>query len=284
METIQREAGYSASLSLGSDPDDNEVSVSLIHEWGDTVVDEADATRDGVGEYSYEFSSIDTESSGVHKILWGYEVSEVATTSIEYIDIYQPYTVAADFFEEFPHLENEYNTKFDALEIKGRAIVNTYCGQNFDYYPAKTLTVDGNNHNKLTLPASLRDLTSVTAVYTSGISDESGEITNYIEQVPNDDFFVRYKAQATKFDTEAKYEVVGNWGWKWVPINVKKATEIIMADLVNDDALLRRHGVTDVYMDTHRMRFDDSIFFSSTGNIDADVLLMDYQIMHMTYV
>jgi hypothetical protein len=53
--------------------------------------------------------------------------------------------------------------------------------------------------------------------------------------------------------------------------------------LMNDDSEFRRHRIHSVDMDTTRYRFERD-FYGSTGNTDADVLLMDYTYYVMDYI
>jgi hypothetical protein len=54
--------------------------------------------------------------------------------------------------------------------------------------------------------------------------------------------------------------------------------------MMNDDSEFRRHGIQRVEMDTIRYEINTTNFFETTGNIDADVLLMDYTLFVMDYV
>ena len=61
-----------------------------------------------------------------------------------------------------------------------------------------------------------------------------------------------------------------------------------MVDAMNDDSEIRRRGVIKVEYDTVRYEMasgnSKASFYESTGNIDADVLLMDYTLFVMDYV
>jgi hypothetical protein len=52
---------------------------------------------------------------------------------------------------------------------------------------------------------------------------------------------------------------------------------------MNDDSEYRRHGIHSVDMDVVKMQMKQS-FYESTGNIEADVYLMDYTLFVMDYV
>ena len=52
---------------------------------------------------------------------------------------------------------------------------------------------------------------------------------------------------------------------------------------MNDDSEYRRHGISNVSMDTVSYSMNPN-FYESTGNIEADVLLMDYMLFIMDYI
>ena len=53
---------------------------------------------------------------------------------------------------------------------------------------------------------------------------------------------------------------------------------------MNDDSEFRRHGIFDAKFDSNSQFVFKSNFYESTGNIDADVLLMDYTMFVMDYI
>jgi hypothetical protein len=53
--------------------------------------------------------------------------------------------------------------------------------------------------------------------------------------------------------------------------------------MMNDDSAYRRHGFYAVDLDIVKLQSKQS-FYESTGNIDADTLLMDYTLFVMDYV
>ena len=86
-----------------------------------------------------------------------------------------------------------------------------------------------------------------------------------------------------KFDAEDDYKIEGDFGWQFVPNNIEQATNLLLADMMTGDSEYRRHGMKSVDMDIIKYDTKDS-FYESTGNIDADILLMDYTIFIMDYV
>jgi hypothetical protein len=108
------------------------------------------------------------------------------------------------------------------------------------------------------------------------------DVTELIEIHPESNFFIRTK-DGQKFSEDATFAIRGDWGWGYVPQNVTDAADYIILDLMNDDSAYRQHGVTKAKVDAHELTFSDSIF-GSTGNIDADVLLMDYTLYFLTMI
>jgi len=86
-----------------------------------------------------------------------------------------------------------------------------------------------------------------------------------------------------RFDYDDDYKIEGDFGWRYVPNNIEQAADILIEDLMSGDSEFRRHAVTKVEMDVTRYDFRES-FYETTGNIDADVLLMDYTLFVMDYV
>lgn len=53
--------------------------------------------------------------------------------------------------------------------------------------------------------------------------------------------------------------------------------------MMNEDSIYRKHGIHSVDMDVLKIQTGQD-FYESTGNIDADILLMDYTLFVMDYV
>lgn len=273
---------YTASLTLDEDADlvlgEYEVYVSLIHDWGNLVVDSQRATRVSTGIYSYTFSTTDCSSSGLHRIKWEYTIDSVDYVKNTYVNIVQQYIDSTTFFENHPEYEEEFYDSFNDIEKKVRGIIDSYCGQEFQFYGGKTLTFDGNGKSTLLMPVRLDAIIEV-------LIDTDDDITTLVEVMPNTDWYLRYIKQGgstvgitrTVFTEDATVTVNGDWGWPFVPSNITEAADMLIEDFISHDRENFRYGITRVWMDTQRFDFDPQIF-SSTGNIDADMLLMDYVI------
>ena len=69
----------------------------------------------------------------------------------------------------------------------------------------------------------------------------------------------------------------------FVPNNVEQAADLILEDMMNEDSIYRKHGIFNADMDVLKFQTGQN-FYESTGNIDADILLMDYTLFVMDYV
>lgn len=273
--------GYLATKVLNNEADNlggvYEVYITLIHEWAGTIVAKTRATRTAAKTYEYQFEDTDIRTNGVFKIKWEYEISDSIYTDYDVITVYTPYVDEMEFFDEYTYLDTANNDfLFDTMEQKVRNVIHAYCGQNFEYYPDVSFSIDGTGGEFLTLPLRIESISSVIASVSDSVGVTSSDETDYIEKTPDSDWHLRWKGKSIVFKSSTTYAVTGEWGWLYVPSNVTQAAKLLIAEQFNQDNDYRNHGVTDLYMDTHRMRIDDKILWSSTGVIDADVLLMDY--------
>jgi hypothetical protein len=307
MDSVKIDTSKTLTLTLPSDPVSNAVTVDLYHEFGDLVKANVAATRSSSGVYTVTFGQEASgiyvlNSSGTHRAEFTYTVGSTEYTQSQYINVYVPYTISDDFFDEYPELIDTHEDVFEKYELRARNIINTYCGQTFDYYPNKSFTIDGNNHNRLHLPYPITTLRKVTIndgdTDAEVIHDSSDENLLNMEKVRQpgnfeSTYYLRYRANiiqtnssriyGKKFRTDSDYKIEGDFGWRFVPSNIKQAANLLIADLMNDDSEYRRHGISSISMDTTSFNMSPN-FYESTGNIEADVLLMDYMMFVMDYI
>lgn len=300
METVKINTSKTLTITLPSDPDSNSVIVNLYHDFGDSVSSNVSATRSDTGVYTVTYGQQSSgiyylNSSGIHRATFTYSVSGTEYTQSQYINVYTPYTTQSSFESEFPELSSMITSSFETYESKVRNIIDVYCGQTFGYYDDKSISITGSNHTSLHLPVPIRTLRKVTIdpgeVTEEVIHDSTDSSLLNIEKVKvgyNDSsYFIRYKPDSEnpkrKFKEYATYKIEGDFGWPYVPENVEQAAKLLIADIVSDDSAYRRHGIYSVDMDIVKYRTKDS-FYESTGNIEADMLLMDYTMFIMDYV
>lgn len=306
MDEVKNNTSKTLTLTLPSDADSNTVSVVLTHEFGDVVQAATSATRSSEGVYTITFGQAASgvyvlNSAGKHRADFTYSISGTEYTQSQYFNVYTPYIDWDDFLFMNPDLSS-FELKFDEYEKRARSIIDTYCGQGFAYYPNKSMTIDGYNHEKLHLPLPISTLRKVTM--NSGDSDSevihdySDASLNNIEKTRQPfnfeaSYYLRFKANIVQtntsrimgktFKNHSDYKIEGDFGWQYIPDNIKQAASLLISDLMNDDSEYRRHGIYEVDMDILKFRTKDN-FYETTGNIEADVLLMDYTLFVMDYV
>jgi hypothetical protein len=307
MDDVKIETSKTLTLTLPSDPASNVVSVSLYHEFGSLVSGPTNATRTGTGVYTITYGQAASgiyvlNAAGRHRADFTYTVSGTSYTKSQYFNVYTPYINIDTFFEDHPELEDEWYDKFDKLEKKVRNIINTFCGQSFEYYPDKYLEVMGSGKKSIHLPNPISILRKVTA--DPGTNDEivlhdyEDATMNHIEKLkePNNfgsSYYVQFRKSVldsvnvllivNKFNPQSVYRIEGDFGWRFVPNNIEQAADLLLEDMMNDDSIYRRHGIYSADMDVLKIQTGQN-FYESTGNIDADILLMDYTLFIMDYV
>jgi hypothetical protein len=307
MDDVKINTSKTLTLTLPSDPVSNVVSVSLYHEFGSLVSGPTNATRTGTGVYTITYGQQASgiyvlNSAGRYRVDFTYTISGTSYTQSQYINVYTPYVDIDTFFTDHPDLENDYYEKFDKMEKRVRNIINTFCGQSFDYYPNKYIEISGSGKNTLHLPHPISGLTKVTVNVgdedQTVIHDSTDATLNNIEKSKEphnfqSSYYIQFKRSfldsvqtlivSSKFDEGDDYKIEGDFGWKYVPDNIVQAADLLLEDMMNGDSDYRRHGMTTVDMDILKYQVKDS-FYESTGNIEADVLLMDYTLFVMDYV
>jgi hypothetical protein len=282
-----RDTAYTATIDTSGDVDldgsDYEIWATLTHDWGGEVVAETRATRTGVGTYEMAYTAQDMSSNGEHRIGWRYIKGGITIYKNDHIYNTTTYLDETTFFERHPYL-SAHQEKFDEVERQVRRIIETQCGQKFEFYDDRYLTVDGSGNTTIAVPYPMISLETVTQRDEGETTVSTEDITGYCEISNDSNYFVRYKNRTGRFNMHSEFEITGNWGWHYVPQNIEEATSILCADFMNDDRAYFKHGLSDLYMDTHRMRFHDDFTFHSLGNTDVDILLMDYTRFTMSMV
>lgn len=307
MDDVKINTSKTLTLTLPSDPTGNIVSVSLYHEFGPLVFGPTNATRASAGVYTITYGQQASgiyvlNSAGRHRVDFTYTVAGTAYTQSKYINVYTPYFSQDEFFDRHPELEDDYYDQFDNLEKRVRNIINTFCGQSFDYYPNKYLILQGSGKKTMHLPFPISTLKKVTV--NPGDEDEevlhdsTDSTLNNIEKAREphkfqSSYYIQFRKSyidktqriiyESRFDEDDDFKIEGDFGWQFVPGNIEQAADLLLVDIMTDDSEIRRHGIVSVDMDTISYTTKSS-FYESTGNIDADVLLMDYTLFVMDYV
>ena len=307
MDDVKINTSKTLTLTLPSDPTGNIVSVSLYHELGSLVSGPTNATRSSAGVYTITYGQNASgiyilNSSGKHRADFTYTVSGTSYTQSQYINAYIPYTDIDIFFGDHSELEADYYDQFDKMQKKIRNIINTFCGQSFDYYPTKFMILQGTGKKTLHLPLPITTLTKVTVNIGDAdeqvLHDSTVATLNNIEKTrePHNfqsSYYLQFRKSyidktqnriyESKFGKDDDFKIEGGFGWDYVPDNIIQAASLLLEDMMNNDSDFRRHGIKSIDMDILKYDIKDD-FYESTGNIDADVLLMDYTLFVMDYV
>ena len=244
------------------------------------------ATRDSALHYSYDFSAGDLDSCGRYHIRWVYIVSGEATNVDQFIEVYQPYTSSGEFFDLYPEYETAWDDKFDDTERIIRNIINTYCGQNFNFYSNKTQLFDGEDSKTLNTGMRIENLIQVIMYPNSDITGSvvvDKKVREYVKVKPSDEIVrdstvnVAMQVDAiSKFSSNREYEITADWGWYHVPGPITQAAVLLLAEYMSDDSTFRKRHIKSMIMDSEAVTFDGKNQSGSTGNIDVDVLLLDF--------
>jgi len=282
-----RKQGRSALLILETEADEDtgvyEVYVAMSHDWGSEIMAETRAVRSGPLAYEHAFTADDLSAAGVHKITWRYTVSGTDYYKYDYIQVYDQYISKTAFFDLNPGLEAEYDDAFDTVSLNVRETINTHCGQDFYSYLDKAITFDGEGDQNIHLGTRLDSFTEVLI--------DSEDYTSIMETDPRSKYFLRFMRQTdnqdvmtrSSFPSNSIVSVTGNWGWGYVPTNITRAAALLISDHLTDDHNNFRYGVDQIWLDSQRFEFRDELF-GTTGNLDADLLLMDYIYWVLDYV
>jgi hypothetical protein len=278
MDEVKINTSKTLTLTLPSDPTTNSVSVSLYHEFGDLVSGPTSATRTGTGVYTITYGQESSgiyilNSSGKYKAEFTYAVSGTTYTQTQIINVYTPYITYEEFFEEYPELEESFGPKFEKSERQVRNIINTFTGQSFDPYNKKTILLNGSNTENLHLPLPIYTIRKVITDIGTTEEETIHDITTDLENLEKvrtgvfnfgSSYFIRWKKSlldsvnvmlyTNKFKPKTTYSVYGDFGWQFVPENVKQAAALILADMMNDDSAYRRHGFYAVDLDSTNLQ------------------------------
>jgi len=308
MDEVKINTSKTITLTLPADPANNAVSVSLYHEFGDLISGPTNATRASAGIYNITYGQQASglyilKSAGKHRADFSYTVANTAYTQSIIFNVYVPYVTYEEFFAEYPELEPQNSNKFEKIEKRIKNIINAFTGQNFEPYYNQTVEIEGNGYKQLHLPLPIFNLKTVKIdVGTSeeqNLHDSTQVTLDNMEKVKyqpfnfNSSFYIKWKNSllesttitmlSNRFKKTSQYSILGDYGWQYVPENIKQAAILLIADAMNDDSAYRRHGIYSVDLDVVKFSMKDN-FYESTGNIEVDTLLMDYTLFIMDYV
>lgn len=263
-------AEVSESFEFPSQPDSGTATARVNYAWGDLIATFTPTVQDEVFSISLPGDMI--VAAGTYNIRWGGEFSGVPRFFNTSFLVEEPYLLESEFMDAYEDMNTSaYNGDiFERAERIARKIIDTFCGQDFQYVGNKTVAKEGGGSEKLYIGRPIIHIDSVSVAF-------EGREEDYTSLVSTD-WASKYAIRCDKkFPIRSKVSVTADWGFSSVPSNIKEAVSLLVLDLLEDTRREHhRYGITKLYQDTNRLEFDQSMFGESTGNIDVDVLIMDY--------
>ncbi len=281
MILVVREASKIISLTTAGTA--TNVRVSINYEWGDVVKEEAVVSAGPGTSFSYTLTSSDTASAGAHKLIWRYVILGIEYTTTVWYEVYSPYATQTAFFDANSYLDKtRFQESFPTVERIIRKTIDDFCNQSFQFINGKTLTLDGSGKRTLNTIYRLDNFTQV-------LRNNEDDITEEVEAMPESKFYIRKKIPdttgsgatiwddpvSTFFSKKKVYAITGGFGWPYVPQSVCDAAEILIRDEFNQDSVHRKHRITFAGIGPVQTRYHQDLN-GTTGNIEADILLLDY--------
>ncbi len=251
-------------------------AVTITHEWGDVVASATGLTP--LGTYSFTPDSI-----GMHKVQWKTGSTLVSTV---FYHVYAPLIDFSQFLEENPDLE-DFEDFLPAAERAVRHVIQNFTGQKFGPYYAKTMEIQGDGGDSLSLPVPIRAITSITNTF-------SDNITELVEICPNEPTIIQRTSRFRgahyyeikrdvfwnsyeMFNERYTFTIVGDWGHEYVPLEVTEAASLLIKEALASDEIadMRARGVFQLQLGDFQIRLNADQW-GTTGNAQADNLLASH--------
>lgn len=290
MNTYSPYNAVTESFTYPSPPTAGTASVTVYYDLGDIVVAATAPTLVSGNNYSITISDDLMGAAGVYRIKWSCTISGTPFYAYTEFKVEEPYVDSSDFFSEFSDFDlPEFTGKFANTEKMARRIIDTYTGQSFQFIKNKTYKYDGNDRATLHLGSRLNSFTSVLVDetdYTTAVRLDfrSKYFLQTIYPAPSVEEANTEDIRAKVFPRNSTIYVTGDWGWLSVPAEITQAAKLLIVDLFDDTRREHfRYGISKIEQGNNRLEFNKDIY-NSTGNIDVDILLMDYVYWTMDYV
>ena len=233
--------------------------------------------------------------------------SQVGTNgsyNTDYLDVslVRPYVTADELAselgltitEEDPANTSEIKrTTLQRYERQARMFINSQVNDNFRFQ-YKTLVVIGEDTDVLFLGERIESFNKIIKddeVIFDTTSDPEVDLLNYDIEISKSKYQLKPISKATNidegkavyvivdpgvFEKGSAYHVRGEYGWKFIPVDIREATILLVDDMRCNDWSYRNKGLASLKNDGFDIEFTDSIFLG-TGNILVDSLLAPYK-------
>lgn len=268
---------------------------------GTVLLSSASATsNDPPGEYSYEITPDLTQLNRVIKIKWSYSLSGKSTSQTQFAQIVTPYATVSDIVDYYnigvkpSDINYQSQSNIIMAEQVARTIINNYTSLNFGKrYGSQEIF--GSGSDALELVEKMIDIdkvyenTSLTIDYTASPTynsfgfDVELSPTGKAVRIINDFADVRYDNQVDptivyygKFRKNARYTIVGEIGYDYVPQDIKLCSLLLCGDLLSNDAAWRTKYLKKVNLAEVSFELGGGAF-NGTGNVIVDGILDQYR-------
>ena len=259
------------------------------------------------GRYTFDLYPNFTSSNKVIKIRWDYEINSASTFQTQYAEIVTPYALVSDIVDYYkigprPSDLNYYSEHDITLaEQVARLMINNYTSQDFGTrYDSQEQFGSGSDALELT-----ERMLTIDKVYENGklvIDYTTGyNVFGYdVELTPTgkairiklDNTYgdVRYDNQVDptilyygSFRSHTRYKVVGQFGYNYVPQDIKLCTMLLCGDLLSNDAAWRTKYLKKVSLAEVSFELAKGAF-NGTGNVLVDSILDSYRNINMVVI
>lgn len=257
--------------------------LTIVHEFGDILVNNAAVS----GSYNFTPDSI-----GVHSFRW-----LTGATAIK-IDAYESTLLYADpnsFFELYPQYEAK-DDSFTAFERRVRRIINAYTRQKFGPYINKTYKTQGDSGDALYIAPGINKLISIVDNFNNDLTIQveiDNNSSNFIRRTPTQLNWYTTGPNSTLYDIDVKHDItrdqrdffsdrldftiIGDFGWTYLPIDVQEACTLLLADQFSGKATQRNSGYQRAQLGDFEYEYPRGWDpYTTTGNVDADILLSTF--------
>jgi len=217
-----------------------------------------------------------------------------------FVDIVRPLSTPDDIithFQPYPDLGpivlNLSQDYLYALERKARFLICSYTNQDFKF-EYKTVGAYGMNTDLLHLGQRIESFDKITyddyLIYDSTedpIIDELGaniaiapskhaikvvaegaNISEWVDQNPLNN--------PAYFGKDSAYLVRGEYGWRFIPQDIKDCVHELVGDYLCNDFIYRNKGLKSIQNDSFNIQFADGML-NGTGNLYVDTILAKYK-------
>lgn len=235
------------------------------------------------------------------RVVWTY----VGGTKSEYVNVVTPYATIDEFTDMYAEygpggVKEKSIEKLREAERAARNIINAYTGQSFGRW-RDTIQVVGSGSEVISLGAPILKIDRMVSgsdfagqdLMANGYATFEG---NSLLWMPKNSYdYVKTSSYSTngiiyappangrKFDSRTAYTIKGEFGWESVPQEINWCALRMMNDYFCKESVWRKRGVTQIKTADRQFTFD-SMMLSSTGDVDVDRVLAQFQTSRISVI